>query len=46
MVSKCRDDLEIYCSEVQKLCFTIISQMEKALKIESNEVTELSLSLS
>jgi isopenicillin N synthase-like dioxygenase len=36
-----RDNLEIYCSEVQKLCFTIISQMEKALKIESNEVTEL-----
>jgi len=41
MVSKCRDNLEIYCSEVRKLCFTIISQMEKALKIESNEVTEL-----
>ncbi|KAI5437388.1 hypothetical protein KIW84_023483 [Lathyrus oleraceus] len=36
-----RDDLETYCLELKKVCITIIEHMEKALKVEPNEMLEL-----
>ncbi|XP_057448028.1 protein SRG1-like [Lotus japonicus] len=36
-----RDNLEIYCLELEKVFNTIISHMEKALEIEPNEVLKL-----
>ncbi|CAK8567160.1 unnamed protein product [Lathyrus sativus] len=36
-----RDNLEIYCLELKKVCITIIQHMEKALKVEPNEMLEV-----
>ncbi|KAE9605623.1 putative codeine 3-O-demethylase [Lupinus albus] len=36
-----RDNLEKYCSELNKLCVTIIEFMTRALKMEPNELLEL-----
>ncbi|KAK2376050.1 protein SRG1 [Trifolium repens] len=35
-----RDNLETYCLELKKVCITIIKNMEKALKVEPNEMLE------
>ncbi|CAK8567161.1 unnamed protein product [Lathyrus sativus] len=36
-----RDNLETYCLELKKVCITIIKHMEKALKVEPNELLEV-----
>ncbi|GAU21701.1 hypothetical protein TSUD_242730 [Trifolium subterraneum] len=36
-----RDNLDIYSLELKKVCITIIKYMEKALKVEPNEMLEL-----
>src|SRR4051812_31466372 len=41
IVSYCRDDLETYCLELKNVCITIIKHMEKALKVEPNEMLEV-----
>ncbi|CAJ2648258.1 unnamed protein product [Trifolium pratense] len=35
-----RENLETYCLELKKVCITIIKHMEKALKVELNEILE------
>lgn len=41
MFSYCRNNLDTYCLELKKVCITIIKHMEKALKVEPNEMVEL-----
>ncbi|KAL5123471.1 Protein SRG1 [Glycine soja] len=36
-----RENLENYCLELRKMCITIIGLMKKALKIKTNELSEL-----
>ncbi|XP_004490337.1 protein SRG1-like [Cicer arietinum] len=36
-----RNNLDTYCLELKKVCITIIKHMEKALKVEPNEMVEL-----
>ncbi|XP_045814067.1 protein SRG1-like isoform X2 [Trifolium pratense] len=36
-----RDNLDTYCLEMKKVCITIIKHMEKALKVEPNEMLKV-----
>ncbi|KAI5447263.1 hypothetical protein KIW84_014932 [Lathyrus oleraceus] len=36
-----RDNLDTYCLELKKVCITIIKHVEKALKVEPNEMLEV-----
>ncbi|XP_058775670.1 protein SRG1-like [Vicia villosa] len=36
-----RDNLENYCLDLKRVCIAIIKYMEKALKVESNEMLEI-----